>query len=702
MRRKVQSLVGFLLVKGLGVGLGVGLSLAAPRPVVAAVDRWSSTGPDIASVRALAAGGDGLVYAGTTEYGVFRSLDGAARWSALHPTPFTTVESLEVDPGDPRTVYAARMFSGLFRSRDGGPWQFVGPGPQPREVTAFAIAPSDPRHLYAVDSRRLAVSLDRGATWQEVGEIPQLFAGRATLLRVDPRDAQVLYLGVGELGGELLKSRDGGRTWQAGRGANGGPRPTEVLSFVLDPRRPDVQYLGSQSEGIWKSTDAGATWRLVLPLPGPVVSPVALAIDPVETRRLYAAVLRPRLDDSPPRGEIWRSLDAGATWSRMIGTAAIYALVVDPSDPRILYAGLDRQGVLESTDRGATWHAARRGLRAYTAADVEIDPRQPGSLWIAAPASSSFRFGTFSGDAIHPGILRSADDGRSWTPADRGIVRDAVEQIVLDPVRAERLWALRGDSLGAARFWRSDDGGASWQDVEALRGFKPGALVIDPSDPDRLYLGGSRQEPGSGDSPFFVPAIWRSEDGGDTWSEVATPGHAPASFRDGHVFGLLIHPARPATVYAGASTGFFRSRDAGDRWVRLGAGLPEACAIAGPFVLDPFRAGTLLAYACDLLRPVYRSTDFGAHWAATSLVHNGGVLVLDRLLADPHRPGTFYAAGAFGLFVTADRGATWRRFEAGLPAGSLIRSLAADPHQPGRLYAGLVGGGLYTVLRVRD
>ena len=120
--------------------------------------------------------------------------------------------------------------------------------------------------------------------------------------------------------------------------------------------------------------------------------------------------------------------------------------------------------MLKSTDRGATCRPARTGLRAYTALDVEVDPRRPDTLWLAAPGHSVYTDeGFYSLDYLHPGLFRSADGGRTWAQSDSGIFDDAIGQVVPDPALADRVWAF-----GTGRFYRSRDGGASWQGVAGL------------------------------------------------------------------------------------------------------------------------------------------------------------------------------------------------------------------------------------------
>jgi photosystem II stability/assembly factor-like uncharacterized protein len=656
-----------------------GLALASRLPALAATDRWTSLGPDLSSVSALAASPAGVVYAGTLLHGVFQSADAGSRWSAPAVTGYFPVRELAIDPGDPRRAYALSYQGGLYRSGNGGGWTFVGPGSPVSSSDAFAVAPGDPRRLYVFATHDLEVSRDRGATWES--ETTNLDAP-VRILRVDPRHPDVLYAGNSQ---GLMKSVDGGRTWRAGGGLGGTLGP--VRSLALDPRHPDVQYAGTvgqgiPTQGVWKSADAGATWKRVLPIAG-TDQVVALAVDPADSRRIYAAVDRFATEVTPPTGEIWRSTDAGASWSRALAhSRPILSLAVDPGDPRRVYAGFEIDGVLASGDRGATWRPARRGLRAASVSGIAVDPHHPGGLWVAAPENSSFR-------GINSALFHSVDGGRSWAAAEQGLRPGFPPQrIVLDPVRPERLFAFAPRIV-----YRSLDGGASWQEVLPLADATVEFLAIDPSGRDRIYAAGFEevfQEEGTSHFPILLESV----DGGETWTDL-TPGFEtgrPGGLVVGSVNGLAIQPDRPDTLFAGVTEGLFKSRDGGHRWVRLGA--PADCQGAGGIVIDPLVTSTQYAFDFDFTHPVAKSTDRGAHWQCTAL----GQTSVESLLADPHRSGTLYAWGFDGIFVTDDGGATWRPFAAGLPAGQVL-SLAADPHVPGRIYAGLPFVGLYTLTR---
>jgi photosystem II stability/assembly factor-like uncharacterized protein len=544
---------------------------------------------------------------------------------------------------------------------------------------------------------QLEASRDGGASWQRAGEIPGSGFHDWSVLRVDPRNRDVLYFGTAAAGG-VFRSVDGGRTWEVPQASGGAVGPSRVGALAVDPSAVGVVYAGSQAEGLWKSTDAGRSWRLALVFPGPAYSPVALAVDPRHPRRVFAAAQRGGAGgQAPSQGDVWRSQDGGENWSRVLTTAAIYSLAIDPTDPRVLYVGLDRQGVLKSVDGGTTWRPARRGLRAYSVQDVAPDPREPEGVWIAAPGLGTYRYGPFVYDYDHPGLLRSGDRGQSWVVSDHGIADHPIARLVVDPARSARLWAF-----GRDRYFRSRDAGASWEEVAALRfqGFFAAELAVDPGQPDRVFAAGLGREV-VGESAISVPVVMRTEDGGESWTAILQFGLGQAPFADGPLSGLALDPRRPETIYTAGATGFFRSHDAGDRWLRVGAGLevPDGCPVVGQVAVDPFVPRILYAVTCDLERPLYRSTDRGAHWSPTSLRRPDAVTNYYDLLPDPHRPATLYLASSAGLFVTEDRGGTWRRFDAGLPRRVAVRALAADPQVPGRLYAGLEHAGLFVLMR---
>jgi photosystem II stability/assembly factor-like uncharacterized protein len=664
------------------------------QPLLAGNNVWTPAGPEVSSVRALAVSPAGVAYAGTSEFGVFRSVSGGARWSPLPPPlPSDPVREIAVDPGDAQSLYILTTH-GLYWSRNGNALRRLGATRLSSFLEDLGVSPADPDRIYVFNGGSLDVSRDRGVNWSNI-YLP-FNSTQPVVLAVDPRDADVLFFGVAD--GGVYKSEDGGATWHATqRPANLDPnRFATVVSLIFDPANPDVMFAGTRSQGIWKSTDAGETWRIVYAVRPGIDTVKALAVDPRQPRRVYAGIDRYVAEHRPAAGEIWRSDDFGESWTR--GHAAafpILSLAVDPTNGAA-YAGMERLGVLKSTDGGATWKLVRGGLRAFSAFDITADPLDRGSLWIAAPEisqlfESEFGFPFF----FYTGVYHSENGGGIWKLVQGlGSDRHRLERIFADGGEPGRLWAS-----STVQTYRSDDGGATWRLARELNSVLVSDIASDPAHPDRLFLAGSQRKLVNGDV-IEAPVLWRSLNGGESWTELDTS--SPPANVSGRMNDVEIHPERPATVDAVGIQGFFRSLDGGDTWTSLGTNAPKPCPqMENALVIDPFQPKALYSLDCDFaITKIHRSNDAGAHWLASPLTLPNVVdAALTNLVADPNRPGRLYAAGSAGVFVTENRGATWRAFNTGLPPGVTVLSLTADPFVKGRFYAGLQGAGLFVMDR---
>ncbi len=333
--------------------------------------------------------------------------------------------------------------------------------------------------------------------------------------------------------------------------------------------------------------------------------------------------------------------------------------------------------LLESDAARREWALEGPHLPGWSVFHAVVDPRD---RTIHAATNS---------DVYGATVHRSADRGQSWTraeelglPEESGLTLEKTWHV--EPGRDGedgRLWL--GCAPGA--LFRTDDGGETWQPVEAILGhptrerWHPGAggmcchsIQLDPDEPERMYVG------------ISAAGVFRTEDGGENWAP-ANQGTAadflPEPFPDvGQcVHKLLLHPGRPGRLWQQNHCGVYRSDDRGESWERLeGNGLPSGFGF--PLALDHRDAdaafvvpevGAENRVTCDGRLGVYRTQDGGSSW---ELLTDGlpqrawGAVMREGFSSDRlDPPGIYLGAQSGSLFVSADAGGSWLEAVAQLP-----------------------------------
>ena len=595
------------------------------------------------------------------------------RWTPLGPFG-GTISNLALHPTDPRVVYAASL-QGVFRSTDAGAsWQLVLSWTEPGFV---ALDPTRPTTVYAsqyLSPPKIFKSTDGGSHWVVVSRnlSPDLLG--VLPLAVDPSRPARLYLGT-EIQG-LLRSTDGGVTWEAvNQGlADGG---NTAITALAASRRPfGTAFAGTSNGGLYRTVNGGDSWSpLRQGLPDTGVQ--ALAVSPSTPRTVYASFTG---------SGIYRSTDAGASWTPAGDPAPpgipVSALAVHPSSPLVVYAGTRRGGVFKTTDGGVHWTATA------LARTVEVRALAVGSspsevLYAGAEAPNQYHLGTDPG-----GVLRSADGGASWTRINRGITGLGALSVAVDPADPEALVVgLMGPGL-----FRTVNRGANWVRTgvgfPATRNFGVIIPQVLATAPGVFYAVDSRQE-----------LLWKSTDSGRTWSSL--PGPRSLAF-------LRADPLEPDTLYALFDTGVQRSVDGGASWVPLTTGpLGLLCIISDlavsrasasqPPVFYAVGARPSVSGTCSIFNQVgvFRNAGGAASWSA---VYAGLPELAGReagsVAVDPRDPRTVYVGmgrsffGVHeGVWKSTDSGATWR--QVGLN-GQAVQALALSPI-PGVIWAATSG-----------
>jgi len=529
---------------------------------------------------------------------------------------------------------------------EAAPW--ASNGPIGGNATAIAFDPSSPATVYAgTNGGGFFKSADGGANWVAInGGVQQPGAWNVAALAVDPATPARVHAAVESgVSGGVFTTTDAGQSWTF--------RSIEALTdLAIDPATPTTLWASGQS--VYRSTDAGVTWT-------PVRSGGSfrsLAVAPSAPATVYAGTAF---------GSIHKTTDGGATWTALGGPASdrVATIAVDPATPTTVYAGYEDFGVYKSVDGGTTWTplGPSVGAQPLSVEDLAIDPADPAVVYAA---------GYLAGTAPSVGVYRSTDGGATWD--DTPLVA-LVRTLVLDPSDGAVLVAGTQDGIG---LWRSEDAGASWSaSGDGLVNTSVGALATAPSAAGVAYAAAAGE------------GVFRTGDGGTTWS--------PTTFTAdlGQFFALAVDPSASGTVYLGTqSDGVFKTTDAGASWLPVAA---PTLALVTAVVIDPVAPATVYAGGFG---GVARSTTGGAAWTT---VNTGLFPVVTALAIDPSAPSTVYAGtdplmGPFtGVFKTTDSGAHWSAVNVGLEgtSGVAVQALAIDPAVPATLYAALEGGGVF-------
>ncbi|MBK7782075.1 MAG: hypothetical protein IPJ58_15165 [Ardenticatenia bacterium] len=334
-------------------------------------------------------------------------------------------------------------------------------------------------------------------------------------------------------------------------------------------------------------------------------------------------------------------------------------LAFDPVDPRRIYLSTDSGGLWKSMDAGVHWRSLSDSFPSQAMGGVALDPTRPGLVYAA---TSSYR--SWQG----AGVLRSRDGGDSWELL-------ATTAVNADWRRVHGLWVDAGGALWAATgsgLWQSADQGESWErriDQELW------TLAFQPSDPRVLLAGGN------------APAVWRSADGGATWTVVALPAG-----EGGSKVAVAFAADAPAVAYAlyrgPDAARLWRSRDGGGGFTAVKSDLSgQMSNYALALWVDPADAEHLLVGGVNL----WRSRDGGAHFKpafdSTSPIQKENFWDLTGIVSHPAYDGGanrgVYVTHDSGLRFTADiatahEGADWQALNQGLGTVQFYGVDAAD------------------------
>ncbi len=325
-------------------------------------------------------------------------------------------------------------------------------------------------------------------------------------------------------------------------------------------QRPLEYYMGTVGGGVWKTEDAGITWRAATDgYFGGTIG--ALEVSASNNDIVWAGGGETHIRGNTSHGDgVWKSVDAGRTWTSMglRDTRHVARIRIHPTNPDVVYVGAlghvfgpnSERGVFKTTDGGRTWARILFRNDSTGISDLVMDPSNPDVLYAAFWHAYRTPWLLNSGGP-GGGLMKTTDGGRTWTEltTNAGLPTGLWGKvgIAVSPAKPQRVWAIiEADSGGV---YRSDDGGATWSWLNNDRSLRQRAwyyskLYADPKDTNTVYV--------------LNVAFHKSSDGGRTYRTMATP-HA-----DNH--DMWIAPDDPNRMVEGNDGGANVSFNGGVSW----------------------------------------------------------------------------------------------------------------------------------------
>ncbi len=215
-------------------------------------DNWPVYGLDTLSPRAIAVSQSNpdLIYAGTYEMGVHKSVDGASSWKAVnHGISDLRIRALALHPGNDQIIFAGTEGNGIFKSVDGGSsWEEMNRGLLDKVIRALVIDPNVPDILYAGTWHGIYYTTNGAETWS--ADPSGVYDVDVHAIALDPTNSKVIYAGTHPRG--VFRSQDGGKTWAVGAEM----LAERIESMAIDPANPSHVYVGTKA-GVFLSKDRG-------------------------------------------------------------------------------------------------------------------------------------------------------------------------------------------------------------------------------------------------------------------------------------------------------------------------------------------------------------------------------------------------------------------------------------------------------------
>jgi photosystem II stability/assembly factor-like uncharacterized protein len=648
------------------------------------------------------------------------SLMKGMKWRLVGPFRGGRVLAVTGIPGDPYTFYFGGVAGGVWRTIDGGnSWTPLTDKEPFASVGSIAVAESNPGVIYVGTGEAcirgntsygngVYKSTDGGKTWASLGLKDTQHIAKVL---VHPRNPDLVYVAaLGHAYGPnpdrgVYRSTDGGKNWEKVLYKD---EKTGAIDLVFDPHNPNVIFAalyeaqrtpwsmssGGAGSGLYRSVDAGTTWKRLegKGLPAGIMGRIGVSVSGEDSNRVYALI-------EAKEGGLFRSDDGGDTWTkanddqRLTQRAWYFThIFADPRSVDTVY--MLNTGLFRSTDGGKS---------------LTLLPAPHGdhhSLWID-PTNPQRMINSNDG-----GATISVDGGKTWSTQYNQPTAQFYH-VAADNRFPYYLYGAQQDNSTVGIASRSDDGYIGRQHWYDVGGGESGYIVPDPRDANIVYAGS-----GGGYLSRFDKSSQQEQDITVWPMEGTGHGAKDLKYRQAWTDPIAMSPQNPDVLYTAAEV-VFKSSDHGMSWTAISPDLTrndksKQESSGGPITKDnttveyydtvftiaesPVQKDLIWAGTDDGLIQLTR--DGGQHWTNVTPKGMPEWSLVSLIDASPHEAGTAYAAIDTHklddlkpyLYKTNDFGKTWTKITSGIPDGAYTHVVREDPRQRSLLYAGTEAG----------
>ncbi len=449
----------------------------------------------------------------------------------------------------------------------------------------------------------------------------------------------------------------------------GPPRGGRSITSAGSSSRPNEYYFGATGGGLWKTTDGGTTWRAVTDGQLHSSSVGAVAVSESNPDVVYIGMGETELRGNIMQGDgVYKSTDAGKTWKSMglADTQAISRIRIHPTDHNIVYVSAlghpygknPERGVFRSKDGGATWDKILYRDDHSGAVDLVFDPHNPSILYAALWDVNRTPWGLTDGGP-GSGLFKTTDAGDHWTEITRnpGLPSGMVGKIgvAVSGGDSNRVYAMVENQKGG--LYVSDDAGANWKLINEERSVRQRAFYY-----SRVYA-----DPKAKDTVYVLnTSMFKSTDGGKTFRTIQAP--------HGDHHDLWIDPANPTRMINSNDGGGNVSLNAGQTWTGQQYATAQLYHVAVTNEI-PYHVCGAQQDSSTICTP---STAGGRGGRGAANTYGVGGGESGYIATDPRNPNIFFAGSQGALLTRFDRRTNYSKdvqvyplFFSGESAGSL-------------------------------